>query len=195
MVQAVKTFQYSPADYLEQEVTSSERHEYIDGDIVLMAGGTPNHNRITGNVLTELKTSLKHQPYEVFMADQRLWIPQARIYTYPDVMVMAEPVETAADRTDTVVNPILVAEVLSKSTQNYDHVGKFAAYRTIEAFQEYLLLDQYSYHVEQYIKTAPFRWLFIEYFGLEAVVDISVLGFQVSMADLYAKVTLRKAEG
>lgn len=192
MVQAIKTPQYSPSEYLEQEIASSERHEFIDGDIVLMTGGTPNHNRIAGNLLMELKIALKRQPYEVFVADQRLWIPQANIYTYPDVMVMAEPLEMATNRTDTVVNPIMVAEVLSKSTQNYDHVEKFAAYRTIERLQEYVLLDQYSYHVEQYVKTAPNRWLFIEYVGLDAVVDLNALDVQVSMADLYTKVDMAK---
>lgn len=153
-----------------------------------MTGGTPNHNRISGNLLAELKMALKGQPYEVFMTDQRLHISLANIYTYPDVMVMAEPVELMPNRKDTVVNPLLIAEVLSSSTQGYDRGQKFAAYRTIERFQEYLLIDQSAYRVEQFIKTEPNKWLFVEYSDRDAVIEINTLNLQIKLSDLYEKV-------
>ncbi|MGB0561111.1 MAG: Uma2 family endonuclease [Spirulinaceae cyanobacterium] len=188
MVQTLTKTDCSPADYLSFEVESPERHEYIEGEILLMTGGTPNHNRISGNLLAELKMALKGQPYEVFMTDQRLHISLANIYTYPDVMVMAEPVELMPNRKDTVVNPLLIAEVLSSSTQGYDRGQKFAAYRTIERFQEYLLIDQSAYRVEQFIKTEPNKWLFVEYSDRDAVIEINTLNLQIKLSDLYEKV-------
>ncbi|WP_342752274.1 Uma2 family endonuclease [Aphanothece hegewaldii] len=134
---------YTSEEYLELEVASDERHHYIDGKIILMPGGTPNHNKITGNLFSELYSALKRKPYEVFVTDLRVWIPEKRIYTYLDVMVVAGEVELAQGRNDTITNPMLVAEVLSKSTRSFDKDEKFAAYRTILTVKEYLLIDQY----------------------------------------------------
>jgi Uma2 family endonuclease len=149
MMQAEGKQYYSPEEYLELESTSQERHEYIDGDIVLIVGGLPNHNRIILNIAAALNFSLKRQPYDVFAADQRLWIPRKRIYTYPDVMVVQGELQLQEGRKDTITNPTMIVEVLSESTEAYDRSGKFAAYRTLPTFQEYLLIDQYSLHVEQ----------------------------------------------
>lgn len=190
MIQALSQTFCSPTEYLTFEVESPERHEYIEGEIVPITGGTPNHNCITLNLASELRFALKRQPYRVFMTDQRLSIPLANIFTYPDVMVTAEPLEMMRDRKDTVINPLLIAEVLSPSTQGYDRGKKFLSYRTIESFQEYLLIDQSAYRVEQFIKTEPQKWWFIEYTGLDTVIEISTLDVQIPMADLYEKVKL-----
>src|SRR4028118_1329739 len=139
---------YTPEEYLEFEVNSEERHEYINGEIVLMTGGTPNHNQIAGNFYAALNFALKRQPYRVFVTDQRLWIPKKRIYTYPDVMVVQGELQFQEGRTDTITNPVMIAEVLSKSTAGYDRGDKFAAYRTIPSFQEHVLIEQYTMHVE-----------------------------------------------
>lgn len=112
-----------------------------------MTGGTPNHNEIASNLVALLKATLKQKPYRVFILDQRLWIPGANLYTYPDVMVVPKPLTLQPGRKDTVMNPSLIAAVLSPSTPNYDPCGickaarseKFVAYRTIPTFQEYLL--------------------------------------------------------
>jgi Uma2 family endonuclease len=186
-MQAQEQRHYSVEEYLELEVNSEERHAYLDGEIVLMSGGTPNHNKITLNLSATLNFALKHQPYEVYVADQRLWIPSLRIFTYPDVMVMAEPIAFAEGRRDTLTNPILIAEVLSKSTRSYDKDEKFAAYRTIPSLQEYVLIDQYRLHVEQYCKTETGKWLFSETEG-DATLQLAALAFQISLSDLYDKV-------
>ncbi|HEY9628786.1 MAG TPA: Uma2 family endonuclease [Coleofasciculaceae cyanobacterium] len=187
IMQAQEQRHYSVEEYLELEVNSEERHAYLDGEIVLMSGGTPNHNKITLNLSATLNFALKHQPYEVYVADQRLWIPSLRIFTYPDVMVMAEPIAFAEGRRDTLTNPILIAEVLSKSTRSYDKDEKFAAYRTIPSLQEYVLIDQYRLHVEQYCKTETGKWLFSETEG-DATLQLAALAFQISLSDLYDKV-------
>ncbi|AFZ14673.1 protein of unknown function DUF820 [Crinalium epipsammum PCC 9333] len=188
IMQAQEQRYYSPEEYLELEINSEERHEYINGEIIVMTGGTPNHNKIAGNFYAGLNFGLKRQPYQVFITDQRLWIPQRRIYTYPDVMVVAGEIELAEGRKDTITNPVLIAEVLSKSTRNYDQVEKFAAYRTISTFQEYVLIDQYTMHVEHYYKTAPTKWIFSEYDGEEMMLSLSAFSFEISLADIYDKV-------
>jgi Uma2 family endonuclease len=179
---------YSPTEYLEFEVNSEERHEYIAGEIALMTGGTPNHNKIALNFSSALHFALKRQPYEVFITDQRLFIPEKNIYTYPDVMIVAQPLEYAENRRDTLINPVLIGEVLSKSTRNYDKDQKFAAYRTIPSFQEYLLIDQDRLHVEHYTKTEPHKWIFIEYDSPTELLSLTFVSFQLEIVDLYDKV-------
>ncbi len=179
---------YTPEEYLELEVNSQERHEYIDGQIIPMTGGTPNHNQIAGNFYAALNFSLKRQPYRVYMADQRLWIPNRRIHTYPDVMVIAGQLEFEPGRKDTIMNPVMITEVLSKSTRSYDRDEKFAAYRTIPSFQEYLLIEQYTMHVEQYYKTDNNRWIFTEYNAADESICLNSVPFEIVMADIYDKV-------
>lgn len=153
---------YSTEEYLALELESAVRHEFRNGEIVEMTGGTPAHNEINGNLLMMLKLALRGQPYWVFVTDQRLWIPECNLYTYPDVMLAAKPLQLQEGRTDTVINAIFIAEVLSKSTRSYDLDEKFAAYRTIPTFHEYLLIDQYSPQVSHYIKQGDNQWLFTD---------------------------------
>ena len=106
--------------YLEQEIASETRSEYRNGEIIPMTGGTPNHNDIAGNLYVRLKLALKGKNYRTFYTDQRLWVPERSLYTYPDVMVIATPLQLQTGRTDTATNPCFIAEVLSKATQDYD---------------------------------------------------------------------------
>ena len=117
---------YTLEEYLDFEVNSSERHEYINGEIRLMTGGTPNHNQIALNLSGTLNFALKRQPYRVFVTDQRLWIPEKRLYTYPDIIVIQGDIQLQEGRKDTITNPLIIAEVLSASTRNYDKDEKFA---------------------------------------------------------------------
>ncbi|NEO87333.1 MAG: Uma2 family endonuclease [Spirulina sp. SIO3F2] len=177
---------YTAQDYLALEVESEIRNEYCNGEIVPMTGGTPDHNEINANLVFLLKMALRKQPYSIFVTDQRLWIPEANIYTYPDIMVTPRPVALKPDRKDTVMNPILLAEVLSNSTEQYDRAKKFAAYRTIASFQEYLLIAQDKPQVEQYVKQAEKQWLFIEHQGVEKTMTLRSLNdVEIALADLY----------
>jgi Uma2 family endonuclease len=178
----------TPADYLTFEVNADIRHEYINGEIVPMTGGTPNHNQILLNLAGALNFALRRQPYRVFAADQRLWMPIPKIYAYPDVMVIEGELAYQTGRRDTIMNPTVIIEVLSKSTQDYDRGDKFAAYRTIASFQEYLLVDQYACHVESYVKTGEKRWIFQEYDRMEATVTLESCDFAIALQDLYDKV-------
>ncbi|WP_159790407.1 Uma2 family endonuclease [Sodalinema gerasimenkoae] len=176
---------YSPADYLELEEIASVRHEYRNGDIIEMTGGTPNHNELIRVLTVILSLSLAGKPYRLFLADQRLWVPQANLYTYPDILVLPTPIELQERRKDTILNPVFIAEVLSDSTRNDDRSEKFAAYRTIPSFREYLLIDQSKMYVEQHLKQNSNQWLMTEYQDPEQNVVLESLGVDLKLKDLY----------
>jgi Uma2 family endonuclease len=176
---------YTVDEYLELELASETRSEYRNGEIIPMTGGTPNHNDISGNAYILLKALLKTKAYRVFHVDQRIWIPALGQYAYPDVMVASKPLEMQTGRKDTITNPCFIAEVLSRSTQNYDRSEKFANYRTIPTFQEYLLIDQYRIHVEHYFKTAVNQWSFSEYDDPNIAISLKFTNLQIQIADLY----------
>lgn len=188
MIAQIEKRIYTAEEYLELELAAETRSEYRNGDIIPMTGGTPNHNDISGNLYILLKSALKGKDYRIFYADQRLRIPAVNLYTYPDVMVVPKPLELQTGRRDTVVNPCFIAEVLSKSTQNYDRSEKFAAYRTIPTFQEYLLVDQHRVHVEHHVKTAVNQWLFSEYDDPSVILSFNAFEVQIQIADLYENI-------
>jgi Uma2 family endonuclease len=189
----LQTRTVTPEEYLELEERADYKSEYRDGEIIPMTGGTTNHNEIAGNFYAYLKFQLKQLGFKVYIGDVRLWIPRHRLYTYPDVMVIqGEPVYTSTSKT-TVTNPILVAEVLSKSTQNYDQGDKFLYYRSIPEFQEYLLFDQSQFRVMQHTKVEQ-GWLLTEYEGETAVVKLKTIGLEISLRDLYEGVNFADQE-
>lgn len=194
MTLAQETRYYSPEEYLELEVNSEIRHEYINGLIIPMTGGTPNHNQLALNFSGTLNYLLKRQPYQVFVTDQRLWIPTTKIHTYPDIMVVKTPLEYEQGRKDTLVSPVMIAEVLSKSTKSYDRDEKFAAYRTISSLQEYILIDQYTMHVEQYFKTDNNKWIFSEFTDADVSLNLASISCQIMLSDIYDKVNYNTEE-
>ncbi|NJK35293.1 MAG: Uma2 family endonuclease [Oscillatoriales cyanobacterium SM2_2_1] len=179
---------YSPEEYLALEVAATTRNEYRDGEIIKMTGGTPIYNEIIGAITVILRLALKGKPLQVFVTDQRLWIPDRQVYTYPDVMVVPKPIALQEGRKDTVTQPILIVEVLSHSTKNFDRSEKFADYRTIPSFQEYLLVDQSQPYAEQYIKQEAHKWLLVEHGKSDGRITLSSLGMEFSLADLYEDV-------
>jgi Uma2 family endonuclease len=186
---------YSPEEYLALEEVAESKSEYIDGEIVPMTGGTPNHNDIAGNFYAHSKFALRGQNYKVFFGDLRLSIPRYRLYTYPDVMVVqGEPV-LYDDRTDTIVNPLAIVEVLSKSTKNYDQGDKFDYYRSIPEFREYILIDQYKVYVEQFVKTSDNKWLLSEYESADDVLALSSLPFQIQLGEIYEGIRFETSAG
>ncbi|WP_375506960.1 Uma2 family endonuclease [uncultured Nostoc sp.] len=185
---------YTPEEYLELEETAEYKSEYIDGQIIPMAGGTANHNRIAGNFYAVLNFAFRQEEYEMFNSDMRLWIHQKRIYTYPDVTVIVGEPEFFNNRTDIITNPQVIVEVLSKSTKNYDRENKFQAYRTISTFQEYLLIDQTRIHVDQFSKTGKKQWALREYDEEDEAIALVTVPFEISLQDLYNKVKFEPVE-
>jgi Uma2 family endonuclease len=185
---------YSPDEYRELEEAAEFRNEYRDGEIVQISGGSINHSRIIRNLSRVLGNLLEGQPYELFHNDLRLWIPRYRRGTYRDVMVIeGEPVFNEG-RSDEILNPMLIVEVLSKSTNNFDKEDKFRFYRSIPELREYVLVSQYEFLVEQYIKTESNEWLFREYEGETATVSFASVGVQMSMSEFYVKVVFETQE-
>ena len=154
---------FTPEEYLALEEAAEYKSEYRDGEIIPMTGASTNHNHISLNMSIALRLALKGLDYNVFMGDVRLWMPKKRFYTYPDVMVIAGKPEYYNNRKDTVINPQVIIEVLSKSTKSYDRSDKFQFYQTLPTFQEYILIDQSRVYVEQYCKLANKRWSYSQY--------------------------------
>ncbi|QDZ39485.1 Uma2 family endonuclease [Euhalothece natronophila Z-M001] len=186
--QPLEQKKYTAQEYLDWEVTAQQRHEFINGDIIPMAGGTPNHSKIILNFGSVTNFALKSKNYDVFVSDLRLHIPEKNIYTYPDIMIVEGELELQSGRKDTILNPCLIAEVLSNSTQGYDKDEKFQAYRTIPSFREYILIDQYSPHIEHYRKTNTNQWLFTEYQGLSSILALGIGEITIPLSDIYDKV-------
>jgi Uma2 family endonuclease len=179
---------YSIEEYFAHEETADFRSEYCDGEIVPMTGGSINHNRIVRNLSRLTELALQGQPYEVFMNDLRLWIPRYRQYTYPYVLIIeGEPVFEEG-RSDTVLNPSIIFEVLSKSTSSRGRGDKFTYYRSIPQFQEYVLIDQYQIHVEQFSKTSEGNWLFRESDDANGVLSLVSAKCQIPYSGIYERV-------
>lgn len=185
---------YTPTEYLELEEKAEYKSEYVNGQIFPMTGGSTNHNKISLNLSFALNIAFRAQDYEIYMGDVRLWIPDKQIYTYPDVMLIAGGTQYFSNRTDTITNPLIIAEVLSKSTQGYDRQAKFADYRTIPGFQEYLLINQTRIYVEQYAKTGTKRWELREYNAEDESISLNSVALQISLKDLYNKVHFELAD-
>ena len=188
-----KTHYYTPEEYLALEEQAEYKSEYRNGEIIPMTGGTTNHNEISGNLYANLKFALKKKPYRVYIADVRLWIPHYSVYTYPDVMVIKnKPIYTDKSKT-TVTNPILITEVLSKYTQNYDRGDKFTYYRSLPTLEEYILISQ-NIHIMQYSKIEESKWLLSEYDTEDAVIKLSSLNLEIELAELYSSVNFDDSE-
>ena len=185
---------YTPEEYRQLEETAEFRSEYHEGEILPMSGGTINHNWITRNLVGVFGNLFQGKPYEVFMNDLRLWIPRHQRGVYPDVMVIeGQPLFTEG-RQDEVLNPLLIVEVLSKSTKGFDTEDKFRFYRSIPQFCEYVLIDQYEFLVEQFLKTESGQWLFQDYEGDAATVSFTSVGIEMSMSDIYERVIFESKE-
>lgn len=150
----------SPADYLAFERTSEMKHEYADGEIFAMSGGTREHSLLAGNILGELRLALLERRCEVYTSDMRVQIPSTRRYVYPDVSVVCSQPLFADDERDTLLNPSVVVEVLSDSSESYDRGDKFAQYRTLASIKEYVLVSQKTVLIEHFRRHTDGTWVF-----------------------------------
>ena len=175
----------TPEEYLEIERKAEHKSEYLDGQMYAMAGASINHSRIISNVSATLWTQLPGSECSVFTMDLRLSIRASGLFTYPDVMVICGPVETAAGGNDVVANPKLIVEVLSNSTKNYDRGEKFRHYRSIPGFSEYLLVAQDNPRVEQHVRQADGSWVFREFTTQGADILLPSIGCSLNTKTIY----------
>ncbi|WP_342752279.1 Uma2 family endonuclease [Aphanothece hegewaldii] len=188
MMQSVEQQYLTPEEYLEREETAKDKSEYINGQIIPMADGSTNHNRLAGNFYAALHLALNDQDYDVFIGDVRLWIPQCNVYTYPDIMIISGEAEYHENRNDTIINPQVIIEILSPSTRGYDKDKKFKNYRTIPSFQEYILVTQTQKHVDQYVKVDHKQWSLYEYNEDDDKITLQTVPIEITLADLYKRV-------
>ncbi len=178
---------YSAEEYLSLERSATIKSEFHDGQIFAMTGASRAHNLITINIARELSQQLKSRPCEAYVNDMRVKAAKARSYHYPDIAVVCGTPEFEDAHVDTLLNPTLLIEVLSPSTEAYDRGGKFAHYRKIESLREYLLVMQDQPSIERYLRQGEV-WVLSEALGLEASVLLESIDCQLSLLEVYDKV-------
>lgn len=182
---------FTVAEYLDIERSSRERHEFYNGKIIRMAGGSVDHNRIARNILQHLGNEIdKIEGYELFGSDQKVYLPKLNLYLYPDVIVIAEAPIVAEQVSQAILNPILVIEVLSPSTEDYDRKDKFMLYRTLESFKEYAIIQQNSAEVLTMFRNKPHIWEEQEFIGLDQSVYFKSIDVHLPMSLIYKNVNL-----
>lgn len=189
---AQRTPHLTPEEYLAIERQSEIRSEYLDGEMFAMSGSSRRHNLIVTNMVRELSSRLRTRPCEIYSNDMRVHIPATGLYTYPDVVVACGEPRLEGGNFDTLLNPILVVEVLSPATEAYDRGKNFEHYRRIESLSEYVLVAQDEPRVDQYLRQQDNRWLLTAVAGLEASLALPCIQCELSLAEIYHKVELSR---
>ena len=184
---------YTPEQYLELEERSDHKSDYLSGQIFAMAGGSPEHSAIGSNLCREMGNLLKRGPCQVFNSDLRVTIMQSGLMTHPDVTVICGEQHRHPLDKNSIINPTVLFEVLSPSTEAYDRGEKWAHYRQMDSLQEYILVSQNKARMEQYVRQDDGSWKFTAVAGLAASLLLPSLGCSLPLAEVYDKVTLQEA--
>jgi Uma2 family endonuclease len=184
---------YTPEEYLARERLAERKSEYRAGRIVAMSGVSRAHNRITVNLGSELNQQLRRGPCEVYVADMRVRVSRTGLYTYPDVVAACGDIQFEDDQVDTLLNPVVVIEVLSPSTEAYDRGEKFAHYQRLDSLQEYVLVAQDMVRVERYVRHGD-QWVLTEYRELDEDLPLDAIGCRVGLRDIYERVRFPAAD-
>lgn len=178
---------YSPQEYVALEHDAEYKSEFVAGEIIARAGGSPRHGQIAQSAGNALGNEVRTGPCRVYNSDVRVWTGDEH-GCYPDVSVVCDsPREVPQDR-DAIANPIVIVEVLSKSTEAYDRGLKFRRYRQLESLQEYVLISQDEPHIEVHSRQPDGSWLMREAAGIEGSIDLRSVGCTLQLADIYDKV-------
>ncbi len=178
---------YTAEEYLTLERSASCKSEFRNGQIYAMSSSNRAHNLVTGNIGWELSLQLKKRPCEAYMCDMRVKAAEACSYHYPDIVVVCGTPQFEDADVDTLLNPMLLIEVLSPSTEAYDRGGKFAHYRKIPTLREYLLVAQDQPSIERYQRQGDV-WVLSEAVGLDASVPLESIDCVLSLREVYDKV-------
>ncbi|HRO41664.1 MAG TPA: Uma2 family endonuclease [Flavipsychrobacter sp.] len=176
---------YTIEEYLEMENTSTEKHEYYQGEIFTMSGAKMTHNMISVNVLASLHTKLRGSSCRPFNSDQRIHIPKNSLFTYPDISIVCGKPDTRNDDEWNLLNPTVLIEVLSPSTRNYDRGEKFKLYRDIESLREYILIDSKTVCVEDFYINENGNWELQEYRSLIDILRFHSLKTELALSAIY----------
>lgn len=178
-------------EYLKFERTSETRHEYLDGEIFEMVGASANHSIISSSVNHSLYSQTQNRPCLVYTSDMRVRVNR-KMYTYPDITVVCGTPEYEDDHVDTLLNPTLIVEVLSPSTERYDRGEKFQHYRALTSLQEYVLISQHSPRIERYLRQPDDQWLLTDAVGLEATIELPSISCTLRLSEVYEKVSFEE---
>ncbi len=201
-----KKYKITPQEYLIAERLSESKNEYFNGEIFAMAGASMEHNQISSNIVRVLGNQLVESQCTVLANDMKIKIEAIEKYTYPDIVVVCGNVEFEQDKensddkaikdeyereNDILLNPIVIMEILSISTEGYDRGDKFSHYQFIDSFIEYILISQYVCRVEKFIRQKDKTWIYSTYSNLEDTVKIESINCDLPVADIYRKVNLK----
>jgi Uma2 family endonuclease len=178
----------TPKEYLARERKAEFKSEYWNGQVFAMSGGTEKHVTITTNLTVALYLQLSRKGCRIFGSDMRVRVEASDLYTYPDVSVVCGKRKFEGSSADTLLNPVLIAEVLSPSTERYDRVGKFAMYSGIESLREYVLVSQSSVHVERYLRHPGGKWAMTEAVRLKDAIKLASVPAVLKLRDVYRQV-------
>ncbi len=176
------------AEYLRIERAAEYKSEFYDGEMFAMVGARYPHNRAKENLVGELFTRFKNGPCQTLSSDMRVKVRASGLYCYPDIVVVCDPPEFEDDRQDTLLNPRVVIEVLSASTERYDRTTKFASYQRVPSVQEYILVSPDEPLVERYVRQADGAWGRVAFAGLDAELLFATVPATVPLRDVYAGV-------
>lgn len=191
---AIPKIYLTPAEYLAFERQGDGKHEYFRGEIFAMSGASQQHVTIFMNTSHLLVGQLKGRSCRTFGADMRVKVSPTGLYTYPDLIVVCGRPRFEDQQLDTLLNPTVIVEILSKSTEAYDRGEKFAQYRTLDMLTDYLLISQDKPRVERFTRQADGGWLLTESAGLDAVMPIGSIQCQLPLADVYDRVEFDEAQ-
>lgn len=183
---------HTAQEYLAMEAESEIRHEFINGEIYAMSGGTAAHTEIIVNLTFELELALRKAktPCRAYTQDLKVRIKKANMFAYPDLMVICGKLDFEPGRKDVVLNPTVIIEVSSHSSSRYDHTRKFAAYRQIPSLEEYLMIEQGHVYVECFRKNKSKLWVLEAYENLDETLRLQTVGVDVPVKAIYEQVDL-----
>ncbi len=175
---------YTPGEYLALEEKAETKSEYWNGEIVAMSGARIDHQQITTNLTVSLSNKLKRK-CRVFPIEMKVWVKKRNKFFYPDITIICDKPNFYKNRRDTIDNPKMIIEVLSKSTASFDRAEKFLSYQTLVSLDEYVLISQENAVVEQYIKRDDGNWIFQAIIGLESSVKFTSIDTTLSLEEIY----------
>ncbi len=186
---AAPKHKWTVEEYLTFERDSEIRHEYLDGEVFAMAGASENHILVTVNTLASLGTQLRKRPSKVYATAMRVKVKKTGLYTYPDVVIVCDTPQFNDDTPASLLNPTLIIEVLSATTENYDRGKKFQHYRKLDSLKEYVLIAQDSPRIEHYVRQNDGRWLlFSDVSELDTAIELPSISCTLALTDVYEKV-------
>lgn len=181
----------TPEEYLEFERQSETKHEYLNGEIFAMSGASERHNLIVGSTYASLYAQTRKRPCNIYMSDMRVRVKGTSFYTYPDISAVCGNAEFEDDVLDTLLNPSVIIEVLSPSTENYNRGKKFQQYRKLDSLQDYLLIAQDSMRIEHYARQGE-QWIFTDVTSPDGVVTLASIDCTLPLSDVYEKITFEE---